>query len=112
MDILKNANLGIRFLLELCLLGSLVLASLSLWSDHQVKWLATIGLPWLAASIWGIFVAPKSRHRLDQPSRLIVEIALFGAASGLLYFAGFTYLSLTLMIAVIVNEILIVVWKQ
>jgi hypothetical protein len=66
----------------------------------------------LAASIWGLFIAPKSQNLLVQPYRLIVELILFGLASFLLYKAGFPKLALAFICIVVVNEILLFIWKQ
>lgn len=77
MEIIKNINLGVRFILELCLLASLAIAGLSLVDNRVMKWVAFAGLPILAATIWGLYIAPKAQHRLEQPHRLIVELHLF-----------------------------------
>ena len=34
-----------------------------------------------AALVWGIWIAPKARSRLRDPSRLVLELALFAAAT-------------------------------
>lgn len=112
MKIVKSLNLGLRFVLELCLLASLFTASINLINNPILRWTAAIGLPVLAASIWGIFVAPKSQHILDQPYRLVVELILFGLASFMLYRAGYPKIAIVFIGVVIINEILLLIWKQ
>lgn len=112
MELLKHLNLGIRFCLELCLLGSLGFASFQMLHGHALKWLAVLGLPILVATVWGLFIAPKSQHQLDQPVRLIIELLLFGFAFWLLHIAGYPGLSVAFAIVVVLNEILVYAWRQ
>jgi hypothetical protein len=112
MELLKSFNLGIRFLLELCLLVALGFSSYHLFNDQAIKWLAVLGLPILAAVIWGTLIAPKSQYLLDQPLRLLVELILFGLTSVLLYKAGFSTLAVMFIAIVIVNEFLLYIWRQ
>lgn len=39
-----------------------------------------VALPVLAMFTWGAWVAPKARRRLDDPTRLLVELVLFAVA--------------------------------
>ena len=109
---IKYINLGIRFVLELCLLAILAAVGLLLFDNRVVKWVAFAGLPILAATIWGLYIAPKAQHRLEQPHRLIVELILFGSASFLLYRAGYQNLAVAFIAVVFMNETLVVFWKQ
>jgi hypothetical protein len=40
-----------------------------------------VGLPLAAAAAWGAFVAPKRRFHVSEPTRLVVELALFAAGA-------------------------------
>ncbi len=40
----------------------------------------TIGAPFLAAVVSGLFVAPASGMRLAGPPRLLLQVAVFGSA--------------------------------
>ena len=77
---LKTVNLGVRFLLELC-----ALAALAYWGSQTgplaVSIVLAIAAPLAGAVLWGVFAAPKSRHRLPGRRRLLVEIPFFGAAA-------------------------------
>ena len=59
---MKELNLGVRFLLELCLLAALAYAGL------QVSVVLAVAAPLAAAVVWGLFVSPKARvPRVDRP---------------------------------------------
>ena len=50
-------------------------------SSWLVSVLLAIALPVIAAVVWGMFIAPKAPRRLTDPAKLLVELALFAAAS-------------------------------
>jgi uncharacterized membrane protein len=68
-----------------------------------LKILLGIGLPLIAAVIWGLFVSPKAQYRLPEIGRLALEIAVFGSAVLALNAAGKTTLSLIMAILVIIH---------
>jgi len=55
--------------------------------------------------LWGIFAAPKSRHRLRGARRLIVEIPFFGAAAAGLAAAGQWVLAVIFAVVVVLSEL-------
>lgn len=84
-------NLALRFLLEI--VGLLALGYWG-WTQHDglARWLWTLGLPLIAAALWGVFRVP------DDPGpapvavpgllRLLLELLYFGGATLALYAAG------------------------
>jgi hypothetical protein len=74
---------ALRFFLELCALAALAVAG-----AHIACWLAIL-MPLFLIVVWGAFIAPKANRRLDDPVRLIVEIAIFLAVGVLLATTGF-----------------------
>jgi hypothetical protein len=89
-------NLLLRFVLELA-----ALASLGYWGwtqfDGALRFLLAIGLPLLAATIWGTFRVPgdaSASGRAPVPVRgtlrLLIELGLFGSATWALFDAGAT----------------------
>jgi hypothetical protein len=70
-----------RFLLELCLLAALAWAGASVDAPLLVRILLAVALPACAAVLWGMFVAPKRRFQVSEPTRLLVELALFAAGA-------------------------------
>jgi hypothetical protein len=72
------ANLGLRFLLELALLGAVGYWGFSEF-DGVVAVLAGLGAPLLVAVIWGTFMSPKAARPVRDPVRIVAEALLFGA---------------------------------
>ena len=101
---LKTANLGVRFLLELA-----ALAALAYWGSQTgplaVSVVLAIAAPLAGAVVWGIFAAPKSRHRLRGARRLIVEIPFFGAAAAGLAATGQWVLAAIFAVVVVLSEL-------
>ncbi len=112
MDVLKMLNLAIRFLLELCML-----AAVGYWGfKTQTGWLMNIlfgiGLPILIAFLWGTFLAPKATRPLSGASFLTLELILFSTGAVALFASGKPTLGWIYTITVVVNKILLFVWKQ
>ena len=101
---LRTANLGVRFLLELC-----ALAALAYWGSQTgplaVSIVLAIAAPLAGAVLWGIYAAPKSRHRLRGARRLIVEIPFFGAAAAGLAATGQWSLAAIFAAVVVLSEV-------
>ena len=101
-------NLGVRLLLEL--------AALAYWgwqqSDGFLRFVLAIGIPVLAAALWGTFAVPDDRSRSGRAPipvpgivRLALELAFFGFAVWALYDAGLVTSSIGTGIIVIIHYI-------
>ena len=112
MEALKGINLLVRFLLELCMLAAVSYWGFKTHSSWALKILFGIGLPILIAAIWGIFIAPKSMHRLSGVPFTIMDFILLGSGAGALYASGQVTLAWIYAVALIVSEILRLAWKQ
>ena len=102
-------NLAWRFLLELLSLGAMGYWG---WTQHggTTRWLWAIGLPVVAAVLWGIFAVPNDPSRSGQapiptPSmiRLLLELAVFATAATLLNLSQRPFLVLILGIMVVLH---------
>jgi hypothetical protein len=111
MEILKTANLGLSFLLELCMLAGLGYWGFKTGQGWGVKVLLGIGAPLLAAAVWGVFAAPAARTRLKGFSLALLEIFLLGSGAAALYFAGQNRLAWIYAAALVINRILWVIWE-
>ena len=86
-------NLALRFFLELAALYCMGFWG---WTQHTgvLRYLLAIGLPLLAAVIWGVFRVPNDggapRVRVSGVVRFLIEIAFFGFATWGLFDAGAT----------------------
>jgi uncharacterized protein DUF2568 len=84
---MRAVNDALRFLLEL---GALTALAVWGWSATGSPWsfALAVGAPAVAASVWGRWLAPRSQHRVGDPRRLAVELAVFGAATAALVASG------------------------
>ena len=77
----QGALLTVRFLTELALLAVLAVVVSRTRGSLAVRIpLAAVAVV-AAATIWGLWIAPRAQRRLPDPWRLIVEIVLFGLAT-------------------------------
>ncbi|MBX3054137.1 MAG: YrdB family protein [Caldilineaceae bacterium] len=87
-------NLGVRFVLEL-----IALAAFGRWSwkqsDEWLRYLLVLGIPLLAALLWGTFAVPDDPSRSGKAPvpvpgvvRLLLELFFFALAAGALLAAG------------------------
>ena len=103
---MKAANLGLRFLLELCLLAALAYVGL------QLSLVLSVVLPLVAAALWGLFVAPRARFPLRQAPWIGVQIVLFGGAVVGLIVVGSPLLGILFGVVVAANLALVLSWHQ
>ncbi|HMB23714.1 MAG TPA: YrdB family protein [Anaerolineales bacterium] len=111
MSALKMLNLGVRFLLELCML-----AAVGYWGfktqTGMMKIVLGIGLPVLLIVIWSLFVAPRAVYPLHGVSHMLLSLILLGSGAVALFASGRTALGWAYAIILVVNQILLIVWKQ
>lgn len=105
-------NLAVRFLLEII---SLIVIGLWGWkqSDHWVRYVLAIGLPVVAALIWGIFAIANDPSRSGNAPvpvsgivRLCIEFLFFGLAVWALHSMKSNQLSLVLGVLVVVHYLI------
>jgi hypothetical protein len=109
---MRAANLGVRFLLELCLLAALGVVGWRVGGSLVLQVLLAVLLPAVAASLWGLWVAPRAMSRLADPARFAVEASLFAVASLGLALVGHPGLGALLAAAYAVNVALGFAWHQ
>jgi hypothetical protein len=102
-------NLALRFILEIAALFALGYWG---WTQHEGYWrfVWTIGLVVLAATIWGTFAVPDDPSRSGKAPvpvpgtvRLIIELALFAAGTWAFFAAGRPLLGLALGILTLIH---------
>jgi hypothetical protein len=74
------ALLALRFLAELGMLLCLGVGGWRVGDSTLTSVIGAVVLPVAAMAVWGRWVAPRASHRLPDPARLAVEVALFAAA--------------------------------
>ncbi len=111
MDISKTLNLLVRFLLELCML-----AAVGYWGfktqSGVMRIVLGIGLPILFIVIWSLFVAPKAAYPLRGIPHVVLSLILLGSGAVALFASGRAGLGWVYAIVLIVNQVLLMVWKQ
>lgn len=108
----KNANLALRFLLELG-----VLIALGYWGFHTgqttiVSIVLGIGAPVIAIVVWALLGAPKAPWYLKGVWRLLLEVVFFGSAAVALFVADQRLLGVVFALVFVLNTILIYMWSQ
>jgi len=102
-------NLVARFILEICALAAMAYWG---WTQHA-GWLRfglAIGLPVLAAIVWGAFAVPNDPSRSGRAPvpvpgvvRLFLELVFFGLTVWMLYDTGAILLSIVMGVVVIIH---------
>jgi hypothetical protein len=77
-----------RFLSELAMFAGLATAGFRLGDGVVFGIVDAVLLPVVAAALWGMFLAPRARRRLPEPTRFLVEFVLFGATGLVLALSG------------------------
>jgi hypothetical protein len=112
MLIIQYANLALRFFLELAALAAFGYWGFEGGGGAIMKWGFGIGAPLLGAVFWGAFEAPRAAVKLAAPLHLILELAFFGLAIVGLYKSGQPGLARAFGLIFVINEILLLVWRQ
>jgi len=104
---MRAANLGLRFLLELAMLAGLAVGG---WAIGGL--LLAIAAPLVAIVLWALFVAPKASRRLTDPGKVALEIVLFAAGAAGYLAAGAPFVAVVFGVLVVVNLGLLFAWDQ
>ena len=81
VELIKGANLALRFLLELCALVALGYWGFKTGSGALAKIALGIGTPFVAAIVWGVFVAARAPVALPGVVVLLLQALVFGSAA-------------------------------
>ena len=84
---MKWTMLALRLTLELVVLAAYAVWGWSLVDGPQRFLTGALALV-LVASVWGIFIAPKSTQRLADPARLATEVGVFLGAGAAVWGLG------------------------
>jgi len=96
-------NLAVRFLCEIAAIVALVWWG---WPIYGI--LAAIGV----VLVWWAFIGPKSRQRLPDPYRIVLELVIFALATAGLYEVGQMALAVVFGAAALVSALLVRVWPE
>src|SRR4051794_11095392 len=107
MQILRYANLTLRFLLELAALVALGYWGFTVGDGPLGKALLTLGAPLAAIVLWSLFGAPRAWRPLTGPWHLLLDAVVFGSAVPALMAAGQPVLALVFGVLLVVNRLLL-----
>ncbi len=88
LEVIKGANLALRFLLELCALGALGCWGFKTRNGTLTKIVLGVGVPLVAAVVWGTFVSPQAPVGLLGLLVLVLQVLVFGSAAAGLVASG------------------------
>ena len=112
MEVIKGANLLLRFLLELCALGALGYWGFKTGSTTITKIALGVGAPLVAAVVWGVFVSPRAPVELSGLVVLLLQVLVFGSAAAVLVATEHRALAMVFGVIVVTNAVLMYVWGQ
>lgn len=108
---LRNANLVLKFLLELA-----ALACFAIWGAHgesgATAVVRAIIPPLIIALLWGRLAAPRSRHRLPRGTRIPFELTVFALAVVALIASGHPAWAIVLVVVMAINAALLTAFDQ
>jgi len=111
-ELIRGANLALRFLLELFALGALGYWGFKTGGRLIAKIGLGIGAPLIAAVVWGTFLSPQAPVRLPGLLVLILQALVFGLAAAGLVATGHQTLALVFVVIVTINAVLMYLWGQ
>ena len=112
LELIKGANLALRFLLELCALVALGYWGFESGGGAIAKVALGIGAPLVTAVVWGVFVAPRAPVELPGVVVLLLQVVVFGSAAAGLAATGHRTLALVFAVVVAINAIAMYAWGQ
>jgi hypothetical protein len=112
LELIKGANLLLRFLLELCALGALGYWGFKTGSATITKVVLGVGAPLVAAVVWGTFLSPRAPIQLHWVVVLVLQALVFASAAAGLVSTGHRSLAIVFGVIVVINAILMYVWGQ
>ncbi len=112
LELIKGANLALRFLLELCALGALGYWGFKTGNATIAKIALGVGAPLVAAVVWAVFVSPQASVQLPGLVVLVLQVLVFGTAMGGLVATGHRTLALVFVVTIVINAVLMYTWGQ
>jgi hypothetical protein len=105
-EIWRWSNLGLAFVVELAGLGIFALWGWRTGGSTPTRLLLAIGLPLVAAVLWGLFAAPTANYG-SLVLTAVVKIAFFGLAGLALWSLDHRILGMTFVVVVAANLLII-----
>ena len=111
LTVLKWANLGLAFALELCMLAAFAYWGARTGNGTLAKVALSVGAPLLAVIVWGLFMAPKAAFPLPIVVHTALFLLIFGVAAFALARAGQPALAMVFAVVSVLNYIAASIWR-
>lgn len=95
----------VAFCVELCMLVALAYYGYHSSNEVVLKYLLAVGLPLIAAVLWGLLAAPKAKKRLANPYLFFFKLLMFLGTAFLLYCAHQPTLAILFAAIAVLNEV-------
>lgn len=106
LSVVMNMNLGLSFLLELCLLAAFAVWGIRTGQSTLMKILLGIGVPLLAAVFWGVFLSPRADIVLPNLAVQMLKFVIFGLGVVALAISHHPILAWVFGTTVVINRLL------
>lgn len=106
------ANLVLRFIVELLGFTAVAYAAAQIFDSGLASLLAAVGTTAALITIWAVVVAPKAANRLSQPQKEVIGTVILLLTGVALGFAGQVELAVIYGAAVLVNAVLLFVFRK
>ncbi|MFE6663284.1 YrdB family protein [Streptomyces sp. NPDC057697] len=100
------ANEVLAFFVELAALGALGWWGFATGEGVAGRLLLGLGAPLAAAVVWGMFAAPRARHRPPLPGVLLVKAVVLGGGAYAVHAVGHSGAAVLFAVVVVVNTAL------
>ena len=107
----RGANLGLRFLLELASLGAVAWCGWEIGNSTAAQVLLAIVFPLVFALVWGTFIAPKAPVQLPRVVWYGLQVVLFGGAALALASVWSAWAGIVFAVVVAANLVVLAVTK-
>lgn len=112
METIQTGNVALRFLLELC-----ALLAFGYWGFQSGQSLLSkiglgIGIPLLIVVIWAMFIAPNAVVHLPEPVPFVLGMVILLLAAVALAAAKQTKLAVIFGVIIVINAVLMLIWRQ
>lgn len=112
IGVLKGANLGVAFLLEVVALIAFAFWGWTVGTHDVTRLLLMIAVPVAAAYVWGAFLSPKPEFQLPLAVVAFAQLAFFVLAVLALWGSGHRVASLVTAAVLVINRGLLAAWRQ
>ncbi|MFJ6409664.1 YrdB family protein [Streptomyces hydrogenans] len=102
----------LAFVLELAALGFLAWWGWSAVDPVALRLLLAVAVPGAAATVWGLFAAPKARIRVPVAGVLVVKALVFGGAALALAGVGHGTAAVVFAVVAAVNTAMVTVSRR